>query len=124
MTQGGDGHLEVDPTFVGAGPIVRPTGATTVYDDVLAALQSGGWTQGRNAHRSRLSLTAAIDLVVGSTDSPGPKAAALVRSARVRNHLSELAGVANLVAWNDERDRTFDDLVTLLSMAAIAFPDD
>jgi hypothetical protein len=124
MTHGGDGHLETGPTSVRPGPVIRPTDRTTVYDDVLAALRSGGWTQGRRAHRARLSLTAAIDRVVGSSDSLGPKAAELVRSARVRNHLSELAGVANLVAWNDDRERTFDDLVTLLSMAAIAFPDD
>jgi hypothetical protein len=124
MTHGGDGHLEIGPTSLRTGPDTRRTRRTTVYDEVLAALRSGGWTQGRSVHRSRLSVTAAIDLVVGSTDSPGPKAAELVRSATVRNHLSELAGVASLVAWNDDRERTFDDLVVLLSMAAIAFPDD
>jgi hypothetical protein len=46
------------------------------------------------------------------------------RSARLRNHLCELAGTANLVAWNDARERVFEDLMTLLSMAAVAFPDD
>jgi hypothetical protein len=124
MTHGGDGNLEIGPTSVRTGPASQPTGSTTVYDDVLDALRSGGWTQGRRTHRSRLSITAAIDLVVGSTDDLGPKAAELVRSARVRNHLSELAGAASLVAWNDDRERTFEDLVSLLSMAAIAFPDD
>ena len=124
MTQGGDGHLETGPTSLRTGPVIRPTGSTTVYDEVLAALRSRGWTQGRNTHRSRLSITAAIDLVVGSTDGVGPKAAELVRSARVRNRLCELAGVASLVVWNDDRERTFGDLVTLLSMAAVVFPDD
>lgn len=124
MTQGGDGHVELDPTVVRAGRSERPTRVPTVYDEVLGALRTGGWTQGRDTHRSRLSLTAAIDVVVGSTDGPGPKAGPLVRSARVRNHLSELAGVASLIAWNDDGERTFEDLETLLTMAAVAFPDD
>jgi hypothetical protein len=124
VTRAGDGHVEIDPALVRAGRSELPTRIPTVYDEVLAELRSGGWTQGRDTHRSRLSLTAAIDVVVGSTDAPGPKAAALVRSARVRNHLSELAGVASLIAWNDDGERTFEDLETLLTMAAVAFPED
>lgn len=124
MTVAGDGHLEVDPRSVEGAPVARSTDGATVYDEVLAALRAGGWIQGRRALRHRLSLTAAIDLVVGSVEGPGPKAPSLARSARLRNHLCELAGTANLVAWNDARERAFDDLVTLLSMAAIAYPED
>ena len=122
----GDGDLEIGPVdaLEESAPVVRPLGRPTVYDEILDVLQAGGWVQGRHAHRHRLSLTAAIDLVVGSVDGPGPKAPALARSARLRNHLCELAGTANLVAWNDVRDRRFEDLVTLLSMATVAFPDD
>jgi hypothetical protein len=126
VTTPGDGNLEIGPagSLSGTAPIVRSVGGVTVYDQVLEALTSGGWVQGRNVHRTRRSLTAAIDEVVGSVEGPGPKAAALARSARVRNHLCELAGTTNLVAWNDARERGFDDLATLLSMAAVAFPQD
>jgi hypothetical protein len=124
VTDAGDSFLGIDPASRRSDPAARPTGGTTVYDEVLSTLRARGWTQGRNAHGARLSLTAAVDLVVGRTDRPGPQAATLVRSSCVRNHLSELASTASLVAWNDDGERTFDDLVTLLSMAAIAFPDD
>jgi hypothetical protein len=124
VTRAGDGDTEIDPTVVGAGRSELPTRIPTVYDEVLETLRAGGWTQGRDTHRSRLSLTAAIDVVVGSIDARAPNAAALVRSARMRNHLRELAGVGSLIAWNDDRQRTFADVETLLTMAAVAFPDD
>jgi hypothetical protein len=126
MTGTGDGNLEIGPaeSLVGAAPVLRTVDGTTVYDEVIEALRSGGWVQGRSVHRTRLSLTAAIDLVVGSVDGPGPKAPSLARSARLRNHLCELAGTTNLIAWNDARERVFEDLTTLLSMAAVAFPED
>ncbi len=126
MMAEGDRNLGIGPaeSLFGTDPTVRPVAHATVYDEIIDALRSGGWVQGRSVHRTRLSLTAAIDLVVGSVDGPGPKAASLARSARLRNHLCELAGAANLVAWNDARERDFADLTKLLSMAAVAFPDD
>lgn len=126
MVNAGDGDLEIGPVdaLAASTPTVRPIGRATVYDEILDVLSTGGWIQGRDARRRQLSLTAAIDRVVGSIDGPGPRAEPLARSARLRNHLCELAGTANLVAWNDERERCFDDLVTLLSMASVAFPDD
>lgn len=120
----GDGDIEIDLEALDRAPAAPPLGRATVYDEVLSALRDGGWVQGRNAHRTRLSLTGAIDLVVGSIEGPGPKAASLARSALLRNHLSELARTANLVAWNDDRERSFEDVMRLLAMAAIAFPND
>jgi hypothetical protein len=123
----GDGDLEIEPTRWAPDDIRPDRGIRrlTVYDDVRAALGERGWVQGRRAHRGRLSLTAAIDIVVGVDDNAsGPTALSLARSARVRNHLCELATTANLVAWNDDRARTFDDLAVLLGMAAVAYPDD
>lgn len=121
-----DGDVEIDPiqSVADAAPVDRPIGGSTVYDEILASLTTGGWVQGREVHGARRSLTAAIDQVVGLIDRPGPKAAVLARSARLRNRLCALAGTGNLVGWNDAPERTFEDLSTLLSMAAVAFPED
>ena len=105
-------------------PWRRRSSDGTVYGEILATLRAGGWVQGREIHRTRLSITAAIDRAVGSTGGPGPDGASLARRARLRNHLSRLASTANLTAWNDAPERTFADIVTLLAMAAVAFPDD
>ena len=127
MATAGDGDLEIEPTRW-APDGVRPDRGirrSTVYDDLRETLVEHGWVQGRRTHRGRLSLTAAIDMVVGSEDrARGPRALTLARSARVRNHLCELAATVNLVSWNDDRGRTFDDLASLLGMAAVAYPDD
>jgi hypothetical protein len=121
-----DGDLEIDPDqwVNDAAPVPRRVDDFTVYDEILALLGEGGWVQGRDVHGTKRSLTAAIDQVVGLVEKPGPKAAALARSSRVRNRLGTLAGTTNLVDWNDARGRSFEDLSTLLSMAAVAFPDD
>lgn len=125
MTSAGDGRLGAGPAETFAGTPLPPVVAEgTVYGEVLAVLRAGGWVQGREIHRTRRSITAAVDRAVGATRSPAPDGASLARRARVRNHLSRLAGTANLAAWNDAPDRTFDDVVTLLAMAAVAFPDD
>jgi len=120
----GDGEIEIDLEALDRAPTSPPLGRATVYDEILTVLSAGGWVQGRDAHRTRLSLTGAIDLVVGATDGPGPKAASLARSARLRNRLCALAGTTSLVAWNDAAGRSFEDVASLLSMAALAFPDD
>ncbi len=127
MPTSGDGDLEIEPTpwrrdDIRAGRLIS---RATVYDEVRAALDERGWVQGRHTHRARLSLTAAIDIVVGSSsDDPGPKGPSLARAARVRSHLCELAGTSNLASWNDDRRRTFDDLILLLAAAAVAYPGD
>jgi hypothetical protein len=97
----------------------------TVYDAIRELLIGNGWVQGRQIHRERLSLPAAIDVVVGvdleTRAAAGPH---LARSGRVRRHLCELAGIANLVAWNDDRARNLSDVIDLLTFAAVAYPDD
>ena len=125
MTSAGERRVGMDPAETFAGPALAPAVADgTIYGEILAILRAGGWVQGREIHRTRLSITAAIDRSVGSIGRPAPDGASLARRARLRNHLSGLAGTANLAAWNDAPDRTFADIVTLLAMAAVAFPDD
>ena len=125
MTSAGDGRLGTGPAEMFAGPSLTPAVVDgTVYGEILAVLRSGGWVQGREHHRTRLSITAAVDRAVGSNAGPGLDGASLARRARLRNHLSRLASTANLTAWNDAPERTFADIVTLLAMAAVAFPDD
>lgn len=99
----------------------------TVYDEVRKLLSDCGWVQGRETSGRRLSLTAAIDAVVAADARRpvgSPAGPALARGGRVRRHLCELAGAANLVAWNDDGGRHVDDVVELLRFAAVAYPDD
>ena len=81
---------------------------------------------GSGTRGSRLSLTAAIDaVVVDSTLSVGADLGPrLARTGRVRRHLCELAGTANLIGWNDDGERSVGDVVDLLQLAALAYPDD
>lgn len=103
--------------------VVRPV--HTIYDAIRELLTGHGWVQGRQSRGERLSLTAAIDVVVGvDLDTRAAAGPQLARSGRVRRHLCELAGVANLVAWNDDRARNMSDVIDLLTFAAVAYPDD
>jgi hypothetical protein len=110
-----------------AGDATRPAPVRieTVYDAVLELLTARGWVQGRQAGGGRLSLTAAIDTVVGvdvaTGAADGPR---LARSARIGRHLRELAGAASLTAWNDAQSRTMGDVTDLLGLATVAYPDD
>jgi hypothetical protein len=110
---------------VGSGIPATSTPVHTIYDAIRELLAGNGWVQGRQMHGERLSLPAAIDVVVGvdveTRAAAGPH---LARSGRVRRHLCELAGVANLVAWNDDGARNMSDVIDLLTFAAIAYPDD
>jgi hypothetical protein len=127
-----DGDLEggsAPERTVGLGETLPSTPARveTLYDEIIELLAGRGWVQGRETSGDRLSLTAAIDMVVG-VDAPlrtnGAAGPRLARSGRVRRHLCELAGAANLVAWSDDGARSMDDLVALFRFASIAFPDD
>ncbi len=101
------------------------TPVETIYDAVCKLLIGRGWLQGREVRGPRLSLTAAIDVAVGvdveTNAAVGPR---LARSGRVQRHLCELAGAANLVAWNDDGERGMSDVIDLLRFAAVAYPDD
>jgi hypothetical protein len=109
----------------GAPSPAAPTADETVYDRIRELLHERGWVQGRNGHGSRLSLTAAIDVVVGvDPETRAGSAGELARRSRIARHLRELAGTANLVAWNDERARTLSEVSDLLMFAAITHPDD
>lgn len=97
----------------------------TVYDRIRELLRERGWAQGREIAGSRLSLTGAVDVVVGV--DPGTRAGSggeLARRSRIARHLRELAATANLTAWNDERARTLSEVFDLLRFAAVAHPDD
>ena len=112
---------------VGVGSTIPAisTPVDTIYDAIRELLTGAGWVQGRQIHGERLSLPAAIDVVVGvdleTHAAAGPH---LARSGRVRRHLCELAGAANLVAWNDDGTRNMSDVIDLLRFAAVAYPDD
>jgi hypothetical protein len=129
-SRSGDGDLERggprDQTVgLGPSPPETPVHVETVYDAIREVLTGRGWVQGRQTHGPRLSLTAAIDVVVGvDVDTRAAAGSLLARSGRVRRHLCELAGTANLVAWNDDRARDMGDVIDLLRYAAIAYPDD
>lgn len=132
MADRGDGDVEggsAPERTVGVGEHVPATSAriATVYDDIRELLAGGGWVQGRESSGSRRSLTGAIDVVVGVGGDPGPGVAVgprLARTGRVRRHLCELAGAANLIAWNDDRGRSMSDVMDLLKFAAVAYPYD
>lgn len=112
---------------VGEALPATPARVDTVYDDIRELLTGQGWIQGRETSGTRLSLTAAIDCVIGvdadmtSGVAVGPR---LARIGRVRRHLCELAGAANLVSWNDDGARSVNDVDDLLTFAAVAYPND
>jgi hypothetical protein len=126
----GDGDLEqggAPERIDGVAEAVpaTPVWVQTVYDDIRVLLMDRGWVQGRPTQGERLSLTAAIDQVVGvDVETGAGTGSRLGRSGRVRRHLRELAGVANLIEWNDDRARNMSDVIDLLKFAAVAYPDD
>jgi hypothetical protein len=110
---------------VGSSIPATSTPVDTVYDAIRELLTGQGWVQGRRIHGERLSLPAAIDTVVGvDVETRAAAGHQLARSGRVRRHLCELAGAANLIAWNDDGARNMGDVIDLLTFAAVAYPDD
>ena len=104
-------------------PTHRRADHTTIYDEILSVLVSRGWAQGARTDRSGgTDLPAAVAIATDRSGRAG--AAAVARSARIRNHLVALASTAHLSAWNDAPDRTLADIEELLRHAAVAFPDD
>jgi hypothetical protein len=126
----GDGDVDrgaAPERTVGVGQSVpaTPIPVETIYDSIRDLLTGRGWVQGRQVHGERLSLTAAIDVVVGvDVETRAAAGSRLARSGRVRRHLCELAGTANLAAWNDDGSRDMSEVIDLLSFAAVAYPDD
>jgi hypothetical protein len=97
---------------------------SNVYRDTEKLLRDVGWTQGRERARSgKLSLTEAVHVTV-SRDATRQEKPHIVRVARMRRHLRELANTSNLLAWNDAPERRFDDILKLLRDAAKTFPRD
>lgn len=102
---------------------------TTLYDDVRRLLVERGWTQGGERDGAgRLGLVGAIDEAVrAAAHAPGVEVAegpTLARSARLARHLRELAGTSSLAAWSDSPERSLDEVLALLDLAAFAYPDD
>ena len=86
-----------------------------------------GWVKGTEAARGdAMCFTAAIDAVIGIGDPAqnGSEAAKLARAGRVGAHLRDLLNVRNLATWSDDPSRTIDEVLELLSHAALAFPED
>ena len=98
--------------------------SANVYREAESLLRDAGWTQGRErAHSGKLSLTEAVRAAV-SSDPTGHEEQHVVRIARMRRHLREIARTSNLLAWNDAPERRFDDVVAVLRVAAEKFPSD
>ena len=96
---------------------------SVVYTELRLLLEDRGWARGGGAH-GRLTLDEAVDQLLGTSSGKAAAGPDLARAARVALHLRELSGSSNLAAWNDARERRFDDVRALLDMAAIAFPGD
>jgi hypothetical protein len=111
-------------TSFDAQPATFPT--STIYDEVASLLRDRGWVKGAPKRGQALCLVAAIDAVVGvgSAVQPGSEGSKLARAGRVGSHLRDLVNVGNLSAWSDDRSRTLDEVLELLTHAALAFPDD
>jgi len=86
-------------------------------------LEQRGWAQGQSRRR-RLTLDDAVDELLGTRSGQASSGEALAHAARVTAHLRQLSGASSLASWNDARTRRYDDVVELLEMAAVAFPDD
>lgn len=116
----------VDLTVV---PAREAAPVTTLYADVRRLLVERGWVRGREHDGDgRLGLVAAIEEAVRSAPRvPGGETGegrVLARSARLARHLRELAGASSLAAWSDNPERSLDDVLALLDLAAFAYPDD
>ena len=97
---------------------------SNVYRDTESLLRDMGWTKGHERSRGgKLSLTGAIRASV-SSGAISPEQPHIVRIARIRRHLREIARTSSLLAWNDSPDRSFADVVNLLRVAAERFPGD
>jgi hypothetical protein len=111
-----------------SAPVARtsPPATTTVYDDVARVLRHRGWVKGESRLGDATCFVAAIDAAVGVGDPTRGESEArkLARAGRVGAHLRDLLNIRNLAAWSDEPSRTIDELLELLSDAALAFPDD
>jgi hypothetical protein len=116
-------HMVGTVTRLHAGHTTR---THTVYDEIIALLVARGWAQGVARRGRALSLSTAIDEAVGigSPRGSAPDGATLARAGRIGAHLRDLTGARNLDGWSDEPERTFDDVVRLLSSAAVGFDDD
>ncbi|MBV8951878.1 MAG: hypothetical protein JOZ99_13455 [Actinobacteria bacterium] len=101
----------------------------TIYDDVRRVLVDRGLTRGReHTRRGQVGLAGAIEVALSQTgrrQQPAPREGArLAREARITRHLRELAGTSNLASWLDARGRSLNDVLDLLSLASVAFPED
>jgi len=102
------------------------TTTTTVYEDVAGQLRHRGWVKGEPGRGDAVCFTAAIDAAIGVGDPTrgGTEATKLARAGRVGAHLRDLLNIRNLASWSDDPSRTIDEVLELLSHAALAFPDD
>jgi hypothetical protein len=129
------GERDREPNF-GADAFIDLTSAPprpvapahTVYDDVRRILLDHGLTRGRERNRQgELGLVGAIEAAVMETDrvtTPAGRAGpTLAREGRIARHLRELAGTSNLGAWVDG-GRSLGDVLELLTLAAVAYPED
>ena len=96
---------------------------STIYDEVASLLRDRGRVKGTPKRGQALCLVAAIDEVVGVGNAvlPGSEGSKLARAGRVGSHLRDLVNVGNLSAWSDEKSRTLDEVLELLTHAALAF---
>jgi hypothetical protein len=121
------GRDEMERTVGTVAPLRRArTTKRTVYDEIVELLVDRGWVQGVERRGRALSLRAAIYEAVGSSSPSGsaPDGATLARAGRIGAHLRDLTGARNLDAWSDARERTIDDILRLLTSAAVGFDDD
>jgi hypothetical protein len=126
-----DGNAGGTDAFIDltAAPAPSVAPSRTIYDDVRRVILDRGLSRGEErGRRGDVGLVGAIEVAVRepheSTDSPGREGARLAREARIARHLRELAGASNLGAWVDGDGRSLDDVLELLSLAAVAYPED
>ena len=100
--------------------------ASTVYDEVGQLFKENGWARGGRRRGRGIDLRSAIDQAVGvgNPQRAGSEGVKLARAARIGSHLRDLTNVRSLDAWEDDRDRTLDDVIDLLARAAFLYPDD
>ena len=96
---------------------------TSIYAELASLLESRGWAQARGT-RGRLTLDEALDELLGTRPGLAASGESLARAARLALHLRELTGSTSLLGWNDEPERSFDDVRELLAHAALRFPRD
>ena len=119
-----EGKLRVtDPARELKSGLPATAAMSNVYRATESLLRDVGWTKGRERARGgKLSLTGALHATVESGETPDEPH--VVRIARMRRHLREIAHTSSLLAWNDAPERRFDDVVELLRIAAERFPSD